>query len=329
MDRERLKRIVRRIAVANAAVMLLVLIQGALVTNTGSADGCGNSWPLCHGKFVPQYTFETAIEYSHRFVTTIAAVLIIATSIGALKLYRHRLEMRVYVPIMVLFLLIQAGLGAAAVMWPQSDEVKALHFGISLIAFASTVLVAALMYDIDGWDRLRDHPVSQRLKWVVWGLTAYTYIVVYLGAYVRHTNSMLACSDWPLCNGSVFPGFSGPVGIAFTHRVSAAVLVVGMVALLAWTRGLRQSRPDLYWGSIAAVALVVAQSIGGGIVVLSRVDTFATMSHSILVSLFFGVMTYLSVHVLPRPESARRHSTRAADARPAVAGPSTVSAPGD
>lgn len=314
---------------ANAAVMLLVLIQGALVTNTGSADGCGNSWPLCHGKFIPQYTLETAIEFSHRFVTTIAAVLIIATSIGAWKLYRHRREMRIYVPIMILFLLLQAGLGAAAVMWPQSDEVKALHFGISLVAFASTVLVAALMYDIDGWDRLRDRPIGQRLKWVVWGLTAYTYIVVYLGAYVRHSNSMLACSDWPLCNGSVFPGFTGPVGIAFGHRASAAVLVVGMAALLYWTRGLRQTRPDLYWGSILAVVFVLAQSISGGIVVLTRVDVLATMSHSILVSLFFGTMTYLAVHVLPRPEAARRQSERVVEPRQTSPSPSTASAPGD
>ncbi|HMM40416.1 MAG TPA: heme A synthase [Thermomicrobiales bacterium] len=329
MERARLKTIVRRIAVANAAVMLLVLIQGALVTNTGSADGCGNSWPLCHGKFIPQYTVETAIEFSHRFVTTIATMLIFATAIGAFKLYRRRREMRVYLPVMIGFLFLQAGLGAAAVMWPQSDEVKALHFGISLIAFASTVLVAALMYDIDGWDTLRDHPVSQRLRWVAWGLTGYTYIVVYLGAYVRHTNSMLACSDWPLCNGSVFPGFSGPVGIAFGHRVSAAVLVIGMAALLYWTRGLRRTRPDLFWGSILAVAFVIAQAIGGGIVVLTQVDTLATMSHSILVSLFFGTMAYLSVHVLPRPEAARCPAAHAVDGRAPIPAPSTVSAPGD
>lgn len=329
MDRARLKTIVRRIAVANAAVMLVVLIQGALVTNTGSADGCGNSWPLCHGKFIPQYTLETAIEFSHRFVTTIATVLIFATAIGALKLYRHRREMRVYIPIMITFLFLQAGLGAAAVMWPQSDEVKALHFGISLIAFASTVLVAAFMYDIDGWDTLRDRPVSQRLRWVVWGLTGYTYIVVYLGAYVRHTNSMLACLDWPLCNGSVFPGFSGPVGIAFGHRISAAVLIVGMAALLYWTRGLRETRPDLFWGSIVAFGFVVAQAIGGGIVVLTKVDTLATMSHSILVSLFFGTMAYLSVHVLPRPEAERLPAERPSDSRQLAPARSTASFPGD
>jgi cytochrome c oxidase assembly protein subunit 15 len=322
LERQTMQTFVRRLAVANAVVMLLVLIQGAMVTNTGSADGCGNSWPLCHGKFIPQYTFSTAIEFSHRFVTTIATVLILATAAGALWFYRQRREIRIYVPIMVFFLFLQAGLGAAAVMWPQSDEVLALHFGISLIAFASTVLVAAHMYGINSWDKLRDRPIPTRLRWIVWGLTGYTYFVVYLGAYVRHTGAMLACTDWPLCNGSVFPGFSGPIGVAFSHRVAAAVLVISMGLLLRSTLRMRGHRPDLFWSSLLAVVFVVAQTIGGALVVLTQVDIFATMSHSVLVSLFFGTLAYMCVHVLPRPEEARAEAPAPVpqSARPAPAG---------
>ena len=29
--------------------MAFVQLGGALVTKTGSEDGCGSSWPLCHG----------------------------------------------------------------------------------------------------------------------------------------------------------------------------------------------------------------------------------------------------------------------------------------
>ena len=28
------------------------LLMGATVTNTGSSEGCGKSWPLCHGEFI-------------------------------------------------------------------------------------------------------------------------------------------------------------------------------------------------------------------------------------------------------------------------------------
>ncbi len=297
--------LVKRLTAAAAAGMFLVLIQGTLVTNTGSADGCGNSWPLCHGEFIPQYTVATAIEYSHRLVVSIESALIIAASIGVLWLWRRRLEFRIFVPFMLFFLFLQAGLGAASVMWPQSDEVRALHFGVSLIAFASTLLTAVLAYEQNGRDKLRDRRVPGWLIWTVWGLAAYTYIVVYLGAYTRHTDSSLACTDWPLCNGSVFPGFSGPVGIVFTHRIAAFVLVIGMAALLWYTVRMREQRPDLFWGSVIALVLVVAQSIGGAAVVWTRMDVFATLSHGTIVSLFFGTLAYLCIHVLPRPESAR------------------------
>jgi len=297
--------LVKRLTVAAAAGMFLVLIQGTLVTNTGSADGCGNSWPLCHGEFIPQYTVATAIEYSHRLVVSLESALIIAASIGVLWLWRRRLEFRIFVPFMLFFLFLQAGLGAASVMWPQSDEVRALHFGVSLIAFASTLLTAVLAYEQNGRDKLRDRRVPGWLAWTVWGLAAYTYIVVYLGAYTRHTDASLACTDWPLCNGSVFPGFSGPVGIVFTHRIAAFVLVLGMAALLWYTVHMREQRPDLFWGSVIALVLVVAQSIGGAAVVWSRMDVFATLSHGSIVSLFFGTLAYLCIHVLPRPESAR------------------------
>jgi heme a synthase len=300
-----METLVKRLTVAAAVGMFLVLIQGTLVTNTGSADGCGNSWPLCHGKFIPQYTVATAIEYSHRLVVSVESALIIAASVGVLWFWRRRLEFRIFVPFMVFFLFLQAGLGAASVMWPQADEIRALHFGVSLIAFASTLLTAVLAYEQNGRDKLRDRPVPRWLVWTVWGLAGYTYLVVYFGAYTRHTESSLACTDWPLCNGSVFPGFSGPVGIVFTHRIAAFILVLGMAALLWYTIRMRENRPDLYWGSIIALVLVIAQSIGGAAVVWTRMDVFATLSHGTIVSLFFGTLAYLCIHVLPRPESAR------------------------
>jgi heme a synthase len=300
-----MRKLVKWLAVASAVVMVLVIIQGSLVTTTGSAEGCGNSWPLCHGEFIPQYTIETAFEYSHRLITSVAGVLIVATAIGALKYWRHRLEIKIYVPVMLFFLFLQAGLGAAAVMWPQSDEVKALHFGISLVALASTVLIAAFISEMDGADKLRDRPIPRRLVWTVWGLAAYTYVVVYIGAYVRHSDASLACTDWPLCNGSVFPGFSGPVGIIVTHRIFAGVLVIAMGVLLYATARIRQLRPDLFWGSVLAMGLVLVQALSGAIVVWTRMDLFSRMSHSILVSLFFSTLAYLCVHVLPRPAAVR------------------------
>jgi cytochrome c oxidase assembly protein subunit 15 len=295
---------VKRLAVVAAAGMFLVLIQGTLVTNTGSADGCGNSWPLCHGEFIPSYTFSTAIEFSHRFVVSIESLLIVATAVGALYFWRSRLEVRILAPVMVGFLFLQAGLGAASVMWPQSDAIIALHFGISLIAFASTLLLATLLYEIDGRDRRRDIRVPRAFAWAVWGLAAYTYVVVYIGAYVRHSNASLACSDWPMCNGDYVGGFEGAVGVAFGHRLSALVLTLATAGIVLWARRFRATRPELFWSALLAFGFVIAQGISGAFVVLTKLETFATLSHGILVSAFFGALSYLCFHVLPRPAAA-------------------------
>src|SRR5947209_16357192 len=100
--------------------MFGVLVMGAAVTNTGSAEGCGRSWPLCNGQFVPEFTVATAIEYSHRAVTGVEGLLVIALTAAMYTLRRPRQDREVWVlgGLMLGTLVLQAGLGAAAVLTP-------------------------------------------------------------------------------------------------------------------------------------------------------------------------------------------------------------------
>lgn len=298
---------VKRLTVVAAVGMFIVLIQGSLVTTTDSGEGCGQSWPLCNGRFVPGYAVETMIEYSHRFVVGIETFLIVGAGIGAWVFWRKRTEIKVFAPVMVGFLVIQALLGAAAVMWPQTPEILALHFGVSLIAFASVVLAAVFIYEQGRWDRLRDRPLPPHFRTVVFGLLGYTYLVVYWGAYVRHREASLACTDWPLCNGQFLPTLEGPIGIVFGHRVSALVLMAGVIGMMALATRARQSRPDMFWGSALCSLLILAQAMSGAIVVWTRMETFATLSHGMFVSLYFGTLCYLALHSLPRQRDAEQY----------------------
>ena len=286
--------------------MFIVLLMGATVTSTGSGEGCGRSWPLCNGEFIPEFAVATAIEYSHRAVTGVEGLLILAASAGIWWYWRGRREVRVLVPMTLCFLFLQAGLGAWAVMAPQSDEVLALHFGISLVAFASVLLALLFVLQADGpVDALRDRPVPGGLRWAIWGLLAYIYVVVYLGAYVRHTEATLACRDWPLCNGSVFPGLTGPEGIVFAHRLAAGLAVLAVAGVGIWTWRLRAIRPDLFRASAVALTLVLLQSLSGAAVVLTGATLLSALSHSALMALLFGSLSYLCLQSLPRPVAAR------------------------
>jgi cytochrome c oxidase assembly protein subunit 15 len=297
------------LAVIATVGMFVVLLSGVTVTDTGSGEGCGTSWPLCHGEFIPEFAWATAIEYSHRAITSVAGLLIVASAVGAFAFWRQRTEIRVLVPLMLLFLVLQAVLGAMAVKYPAwwgRNGILALHFGISLIAFATTLLTATLIQQIErGSDHLRDRAVPRGVAFGVWGLAVYTYGVVYLGAYVSHTEASLACLDWPLCQGSVFPGFTGPVGVVFSHRLAALILTLGVGALVVWCWRHRTTRPDLAWaGSIALVTLLL-QAAAGAAIVFSRLSLYSALAHSAVVTLFFGALAYLCLNVLPRPSAAR------------------------
>lgn len=300
------RRMVKALGAVTTAGMFVVLVMGTLVTNSGSATGCGQSWPLCKGQFIPQFAVSTFIEFSHRAVTGIETVLVLAFTVGVLALWRSRREIKVLAPVMVIFLFAQAGLGALAVMYPESPEILALHFGVSLISFASILLTTLFIFEYGGWDRLRDRPVKPAFARMTWGLLVYSYVVVYLGAYVQHKKVQLACHEWPACNnGNVFPT-NAAEDIVFIHRFAAFLLVLGIAWLVFRAYQQRAARPDLYWGSVAALVTVLMQALEGAFVVFSQLDIFSTLAHGAFVALLFGSLCYVALHTLPRPKDARQ-----------------------
>src|ERR1700686_4188675 len=56
-----------------------VILWGALVRATGSGAGCGGHWPLCNGNVLPNVSqIATAIELTHRVMSGLALILVIA-----------------------------------------------------------------------------------------------------------------------------------------------------------------------------------------------------------------------------------------------------------
>ncbi len=288
----------RRLAIVSAVGMLIVLLMGARVTATGSGDGCGNDWPLCHGGFLPADTFESLTEYSHRLVTGIEGIVVLATTLLAWPLRKRHREFRVLIPAMMGTLILQSLMGAAAVRWPTSAEVMATHFGISLICLASASLVAFILIDVRRPDRDGSGDaraairVSAGFRWLLIATFVMSIVVAYSGAYVRHTDSELACATWPSCTGELVPRIdSTPPGIQTLHRVLAGIisLMIGGIAL--WAYRLRHERPDLQALGGAALVIVFFQIIVGATVVYSGLQLLATLAHAGLMAVLFVVLS--------------------------------------
>ncbi len=294
---ERRILITRRLAMATAIGMLIVLLMGARVTSTGSGEGCGNDWPLCHGNFLPQDTFESITEYSHRAVTGVEGLLVVATSIAAWPIRHRYKETLILVPLMAGTIVLQSLMGAAAVKWPQSDEVMATHFGISLICLASAAVLALVFRENRAenqpWSVAPSTPDMRRLtefRWLALGGAVLAILVAYSGAYVRHTGAELACGSWPTCNGKLIPEFGGLHGIHTIHRLMALAISLWLVALLISGFRIRAARPELFTCSVIAIGFVLLQSVFGYIVVQTGLALMATLAHAFGMSVLFVVL---------------------------------------
>jgi cytochrome c oxidase assembly protein subunit 15 len=100
------------------------------------------------------------------------------------------------------------------------------------------------------------------------------------GAAVRLTDSGLGCPDWPTCSArSVTPPLSFHPVVEFSNRmvVVALSVVVAVTLIASWLR--RPRRRDLAWPSAALVGGVVAEAVLGGVVVYSKLNPYAVMTH--------------------------------------------------
>ncbi len=294
-------RSLRILGVLTTLIMLVVIIMGALVTNTGSAQGCGHHWPLCYGQVVPTLnTDHTWIEFSHRAVTGVAGIMILVLAVWSWILYSKVPWVKSMAIGTVLFVVIQAVLGGLAVIWDQSSFILALHFGISLISFATVLLLTIILYEQSKWKATLSPKLTKGFRTNLVLLFIYLYVVIYSGAFVRHTDSSLGCLDFPLCNGKLVPNLFSRAGFQFTHRFLAGVLVVWLI--LTFFHAVRYYKKDkwIYWCTLTSILTVVFQAFAGIMVIYTRMQLTFLLMHSFFVTLLFGILSILLMLALRR-----------------------------
>ena len=140
------------------------------------------------------------------------------------------------IPLTLFTLVLQSGMGAWAVKYPQTPPVMASHFGISLVCFAAVFLVMRVLGDD------ANHPGCHTfgtigIPTLAWVTLVWAVVVAYIGAYMRHSGAELACHTWPLCNGSLIPDLSSPgVAVAWGHRLAALIALALVASMFSWSR---------------------------------------------------------------------------------------------
>ena len=73
----------RRLAVATAAMLVVIVATGATVRLTGSGLGCEH-WPGCTGTVkLPEKGYHSFIEFSNRIVASLTTLVTLAAWLGA------------------------------------------------------------------------------------------------------------------------------------------------------------------------------------------------------------------------------------------------------
>ncbi len=244
-----------RLAWTAATGTYLLIVLGAVVRITGSGLGCGEHWPLCNGRLLPPLDLPTLIEYAHRLVAALVAVLVALLAVTAWWLRRvpesaalvgssgpvaavtgptTRPSRAPYVALGLLIL--QVALGAVTVRLRLPPWTVILHLGTAMLLLA-TLLVAAA-----GERVARRTPA---------GLVALLlgFVTVLFGALTANLGAASACLGFPLCNGQLAPAGNALQHIHWTHRLLAYTLAVYTVWWAVRTR------PRGAWAVVAVVLL--------------------------------------------------------------------------
>ncbi|MFM9280447.1 COX15/CtaA family protein [Paenibacillus jiagnxiensis] len=285
-------RILKWLALATCIVMFLATFGGGVVTRTDSGLGCGREWPTCNGKFVPAHTIASVIEFSHRSVSGLAGLLSIATFVGFMIYFKKRRDLQFFSFMTLAFVIIQGMMGALAVVFSQSAAVMALHFGFSLIAFAS-----ASMMTLGAWQEDRDFrrvqrhekkPVSRGFRNFIWASTVYTYIAVYTGAFLSHSTENRINS---------FLGIA-PLSL---HQIAAGILFVVILAVGHFAYRKHPDHGDIRALGVTSVILIALQIVVGIALLYTagrpELYMFVVLSHMVIIAALFAVLCYMSFRV--------------------------------
>ena len=283
----------RSLALVTAIATIALFAIGGLVRGTGSGLGC-STWPACEpGHLFPSGTIHSLIEFSHRTMAFLVAVLTALTGMAAIKTARAR--PRLLWPAVLAFPLVltQAGVGAVVVATELDPWWVTVHFVAALLLIADVTYVASAVFpgvEVRNEVRTRARPFS-RLALL---LAAVVGALLLVGTYVRASDAQLVFTDWPLMNGRLVPTLGGAATAMFLHRALAAIAML----LVLWTAIRARTDPGrrdvLVRLSTTALVLFAAQILVGAANVWTRLQPWAVVAHVALSVLIWATVVALA-----------------------------------
>ena len=219
---------------------------GAFTRLTDSGLGCPD-WPGCYGNASPvgarhdiamaQAAQPTGpvthgkawIEMVHRYLATSVGVLILVLA-AATWLVRRRaarardpqragdVALSAWWPgVTLAWVCLQGAFGALTVTWKLYPAIVTLHL-LGAVGLLTLLCVQAVRYQQAAAGR-QPTPMASPLRLLLWCTTLLLLVQIALGGWVSTNYAVVACTEFPTCQGSWWPPMDFGQGFAIWRRL--------------------------------------------------------------------------------------------------------------
>jgi heme A synthase len=279
------------------------ILWGAFVRATGSGAGCGNHWPGCNGEILPTpQRVETIIEFTHRALSGVALLLVLALLIWGWRNYPKGSPVRVGVAGSAVAILLEAALGAGLVLFKLVEDNDSVLRAVVIALHLLNTFVLLAFLALTAWWASGGKTISLKDK-------SYLPLLFGIGlggvVLLGMTGAITALGD------TLFPAKSLAEGLAqdsdpnvhfllrlrIYHPIIAIFVGVYTLSLASYIYGTFNGRTSRRL-ALTLAGLVVVQLTAGGINLLLLAPIWMQILHLLLADLLWISYVLLSASTL-------------------------------
>lgn len=276
-DRLVLRRFGALLTFASGVAFFLISL-GSLVRAAQAGLSCPD-WPLCFGELVPSFDTAIFLEWFHRLVAGVLAIIMAFAAFKILSSAYLRKVLGTQIFVAMILLGIQVVLGGLTVLKLLEAKTVSAHLLNALLFYAvllwMTFRVRRLASDPSA---LRSYKIPGSTKGLFLATTLALFAQIALGGMVSSNFAGMVCPDFPQCHGEWLPPPLFPFVIQMLHRAAGLVVLVFVIAL--WIATYRLRLPPLAHYAVRLAPWLILFQIGLGVVnVLYALPIAASAAH--------------------------------------------------
>jgi heme a synthase len=249
------------------ALTYILIVFGGYVASSESGMGCGPEWPLCNGEVIPILENETLIEFAHRVIGLLLAILVV-TLFVLIKRNKSNKTLQTAGNWLVGLLTLQILAGAVVVVLDLPTIVITVHLLVAMLF----MLVLLGIYRTESHTLIEMRLSDNRKLKVVFQLNILIILLLVtmgFGAFIKHEYYGLACG-WLDCRETLLP-VTTPEILQTGHRV-LAVITAAYTIFLMFKAYLNNWGPGLKKRLLLAAAVVIIQIISGILTIVTNIS---------------------------------------------------------